>query len=453
MTDLHLHSKYSRAVSPQMNLPVMSQFARQKGFDILTAGDFTHPVWSKEIREILEERDEGLYGLPDKEDPTRFILSTEISSIYKQGDKLRRIHSLIFAPDFTAAEKFTRALVEKGCNLNADGRPIVGLSAKALLEMILEIDERGFLIPCHVWTPHFGVYGSASGFDSLEEAFDDMAPYVYGIETGISSDPGMNWQVAELENRSILSFSDAHSPAKMGREATVMELESPTYENIRKAIMHPSVIASGAKQSRKEIATAAPRNDKNTIAYTIEFYPEEGKYHYSGHRNCKVSIGPDEIREGGNMCPVCRRKVTEGVLYRLQELSDAKRMDRVGTKKDTNGVQWRVDKEEKQPPFINLVPLLEVAAESLGSTVNSQKSKNLYAKLCSELGSELYVLLHASLEGIEKVGGGTVAQGVSKVRSGNISIEPGYDGEYGKVSIWGKDEEKVSDIPQLKLDF
>lgn len=436
-----------------MNLPVMSQFARQKGFDILTAGDFTHPVWSKEIREILEERDEGLYGLPDKEDPTRFILSTEISSIYKQGDKLRRIHSLIFAPDFTAAEKFTRALVEKGCNLNADGRPIVGLSAKALLEMILEIDERGFLIPCHVWTPHFGVYGSASGFDSLEEAFDDMAPYVYGIETGISSDPGMNWQVAELENRSILSFSDAHSPAKMGREATVMELESPTYENIRKAIMHPSVIASGAKQSRKEIATAAPRNDKNTIAYTIEFYPEEGKYHYSGHRNCKVSIGPDEIREGGNMCPVCRRKVTEGVLYRLQELSDAKRMDRVGTKKDTNGVQWRVDKEEKQPPFINLVPLLEVAAESLGSTVNSQKSKNLYAKLCSELGSELYVLLHASLEGIEKVGGGTVAQGVSKVRSGNISIEPGYDGEYGKVSIWGKDEEKVSDIPQLKLDF
>ncbi len=461
VTDLHLHSKYSRAVSPQMNLPVMSQYARQKGFDILTAGDFTHPVWSKEIREMLEERDEGLYGLPDKEDPTRFILSTEISSIYKQGDKLRRIHSLIFAPDFGAAEKFTKALVSKGCNLNADGRPIVGLSAKALCEMILDIDERGFLIPCHVWTPHFGVYGSASGFDSLEEAFGDMAPYVYGIETGISSDPGMNWQVSELANRSILSFSDAHSPAKMGREATVMELEKPSYENIRKAIMSQSVIASlckaEAKQSTKEIATSPatqdPRNDKNHIAYTIEFYPEEGKYHYSGHRNCKVSIGPDEIREGGNICKVCNRKMTEGVLYRLQELSDEKLMDRVGTNIDENGVQWRIDKEGKQPPFVNLVPLLEVAAESLGSTVNSQKSKNLYAKLCSELGSELEVLLHASLEDIEKIGGGTVAQGVRKVRSGDIAIEPGYDGEYGKVSIWKRGEEKLSAVPQLKMEF
>jgi uncharacterized protein (TIGR00375 family) len=439
VTDLHLHSKYSRAVSPQMNLQVMAQYARQKGLDILTAADFTHPVWFKEIQSLLEESEEGLYELKEEKQETdrkkvRFMISTEISSIYKQGDKLRRIHNLLFVPSIAVAEKLTKALVAKGCNLNADGRPIVGISAEALLDLLLSIDDRSFLIPCHIWTPHFGVYGSASGFDSLEEAFGSLSQYIYGIETGLSSDPDMNWQVKELFNRSILSFSDAHSPAKMSREATVMDLEAPTYENIKQAIMR--------------------KNDANKIVYSLEFYPEEGKYHFSGHRNCKVSIGPDKIRTEGTTCPVCHKRLTEGVLYRVQELSDPALFDRVQTKENAAGVKWYTDKLKQQPPYVKLVPLLEIAAESLSSTVSSQKSKDLYAKLCAELTSELEVLLRVPISAIEKVGGMRVAQGVTKIREGTIAIEPGYDGEYGKVQIWQEGElKRIQDVPQLSLDF
>ena len=440
VTDLHLHSKYSRAVSPQMTLSVMAHYARQKGIDLLTAADFTHPVWFKEIQSQLQEAEEGLYQL--KEDvggkPVRFLLSTEISSIYKQGEKLRRIHNLLFVPSFAVAEKLTKALVSKGCNLNADGRPIVGISSEALLELLLSIDDRAFLIPCHIWTPHFGVYGSASGFDSLDEAFGKMAKYIYGIETGLSSDPDMNWQVKELMHRSILSFSDAHSPAKMVREATVFELVELTYEHLRQAIMR----------------LYTKSETKNKIAYTLEFYPEEGKYHFSGHRNCKVSVGTDEIRTGGTTCPVCHKRMTEGVLYRVQELSDESLLDRVETKANAAGVKWYIDRKQIQPPYVKLVPLLEIAAESLSSTVASQKSKDLYTKLCHELGSELQVLLHTPIADIEKVGGMKIAQGVTKVRVGTIAIEPGYDGEYGKVAIWEEGEVKqLSDVPQLKLDF
>jgi uncharacterized protein (TIGR00375 family) len=444
VTDLHLHSKYSRAVSPQMTLPVMASYARQKGIDILTAADFTHPVWFKEIQAQLEETTEGLYKLKVESGKLKdtkdvlFMLSTEISSIYKQADKLRRIHNLVFVPGFSTAEKFTKALVSRGCNLNADGRPIVGISSEALLELLLSVDDRSFLIPCHVWTPHFGVYGSASGFDSLEEAFGSLEKYIYGIETGLSSDPDMNWQINELLNRSILSFSDAHSPAKMSREATVFELKEPTYETIKEAIM----------RLPEKLET------KNKIAYTLEFYPEEGKYHYSGHRNCKVSVGPEEIRRGGTTCSVCHRRMTEGVLYRVQELSDEKLLNRLETKENSSGVKWYTDRMHIQPPYVKLVPLLEIVAESLSSTVASQKSKDLYAKLCSELESELHVLLRAQVAAIEKVGGMKVAQGITKVREGAIAIDPGYDGEYGVVKIWKEGEVKeMQDIPQLKLEF
>jgi uncharacterized protein (TIGR00375 family) len=440
VTDLHLHSKYSRAVSPQMTLSVMAAYGRQKGIDLLTAADFTHPVWFKEISALLTEAEEGLFLLKDDKEKKqiRFLLSTEISSIYKQGDKLRRIHNLVFVPSFATAEKFTKALVSRGCNLNADGRPIVGLSSETLLDLLLSIDERAYLIPCHIWTPHFGVYGSASGFDSLDSAFGKMAKYVYGIETGLSSDPDMNWQIKELMDRAILSFSDAHSPAKMVREATIFDLEELTYENVRQAIMRP--------------LTHAKTNNK--IAYTLEFYPEEGKYHFSGHRNCKVSFGPDEIRSDGTTCPICHKRMTEGVLFRVQELSDKSLLNRVETKSNDAGVKWYVDRKHMQPPYVKLVPLLEIAAESLSSTVASQKSKDLYAKLCRELESELNVLLKAPIADIEKAGGMKVAQGITKVREGAIAIDPGYDGEYGKVTIWEKGEVKhMQDVPQLKLDI
>lgn len=457
VTDLHLHSKYSRAVSPQMTLPVMAAYARLKGIDILTAADFTHPVWFKEIKSQLVESTEGFYKLKDDVPGAKeiyFMLSTELSSIYKQGDKLRRIHNLIFVPSFETAEKLTKALVARGCNLNADGRPIIGISSEALLELLLSIDERAFLVPCHIWTPHFGVYGSASGFDSLDEAFGKYSKYIYGIETGLSSDPDMNWQIKELMNRAILSFSDAHSPAKMLREATVFDLEEPTYENMRQGIMRLSITGITSSTSTTSKKARDTRDTSNRIVYTLEFYPEEGKYHFSGHRNCKVSVGPDEIRSGGTTCPVCQRRLTEGVLYRVQELSDKMLLDRVQTKENDSRVKWYTDKMHIQPPYVKLVPLLEIAAESLSSTVSSQKSKDLYDKLCRELESELHVLLHAPLSDIEKVGGMKIAQGITKVREGAISIDPGYDGEYGKVAIWEEGEVKqMSDVPQLKLEF
>lgn len=420
----------------------MSQLAKQKGLDILTAADWTHPLWFKEISLLLEESQEGMYTLKSEQNDvkkTQFILSTEISSIYKQGDKLRRIHNLVFAPNLETADKISKELLRRGCNLSADGRPIIGLSSKQLLQMILDIDERCMLIPCHVWTPHFGIYGSASGFDSLEEAFEELAPHIYGIETGLSSDPEMNWQIKELHARSILSFSDAHSPAKMGREATVLVTKDEndtapvTYEDIRSAFMR--------------------KNEKLRIGYTIEFYPEEGKYHFSGHRNCKVVFGPEDIKSKGNTCPVCKRRLTEGVLYRLQQL--ANQTSTVGIKHNEQRLKWYVDNAKQHPPFVKLVPLLEIVAESMEATVASQKVKDKFAEVCRVFGSEINVLLKTSVKDIEKLFGERLAEGVEKVRAGTIAIDPGYDGEYGKVAIWGPEEimHKLKTTPVNQLGF
>lgn len=445
VTDLHLHSKYARAVSPQMNLQMMARLAQQKGINVLSAADFTHPVWFREITEQLEEAEEGLYRLKShfsnfksqipNEKGVRFMLGTEMSSIYKQGDKLRRVHNLIFVPSLEIAEKFNRAVVARGGNLNSDGRPIIGMSSRDLLELLLGIDERAFLIPAHIWTPHFGVYGSASGFDSLEEAFGDLAKYVFGIETGLSSDPDMNWQVPELMNRAILSFSDAHSAPRMAREATVVYLEALSFLNIRHAF---------ERMSKTELG------DTNRVAYTLEFYPEEGKYHFSGHRDHNVVFGPEGIRERGNVCPVCGRRLTEGVLYRVQQLSDEQLFDRV-QEEMIHGVKWYTDAKKIQPPYVKLVQMQQIVAEALGSSVASKKTQALYAKLCDELDSELHVLLKAPVADIERVAGGRVAEAITKVREGNIAIEPGYDGLYGKVSIWHEGEGKISEAPQMKL--
>lgn len=461
VTDLHLHSKYSRAVSKHMTLPVMADYAKQKGLDLLTASDWTHPLWFREIREQLQESSEGIYRLREdtSDTPTRFLLSTEISSIYKQGEKLRRIHNLVFVPNLETAEKVTRALLSTGANLSADGRPIIGLSSRNLLELILGIDERCMLIPCHVWTPHFGIYGSASGFDSLEEAFGDLAQYIYGIETGLSSDPEMNWQIPELKTRSILSFSDAHSPAKMGREATVFELEEITYGSVRQAIMRPSqisVLGSQLSDKRQSVSQltgklktgqlgSENRKQKtdNRILYTIEFYPEEGKYHYSGHRHCKVSYRPEEVTEKGTTCPICLRKMTEGVMLRVQTLAGDFYAQRAISTKHDSSLLWYTDKEHTNPSYVKLVPLLEVVAESMGATVLSQKVTNQYELLCQTFSSELEILLKTPLQALRKIGGDRLAESIQKVREGNIDIIPGYDGEYGKVRIW-KEGEKVA---------
>ncbi|MCL4353663.1 endonuclease Q family protein [Patescibacteria group bacterium] len=450
VADLHLHSKYSRAVSQNMILPVMADFARKKGIDIISTGDFTHPLWIREIQSQLKESGEGLYRFKDQgskikdENDVLFLLSTEIASIYTQGEKLRRIHNLIFSPSIEICEKINKELTRRGCNLHSDGRPIIGLSSKNLLEIVSSIDPRAILIPCHIWTPHFGIYGSASGFGSLDEAFGDSARFVYGIETGLSSDPLMNWQVEELDNRSILSFSDAHSPAKMGREATVfvsskngisndklqISNEEITYEDIRLAIMR--------------------RNGKLKIGYTIEFYPEEGKYHFSGHRNCGVVYGPEDLKAKGEICPVCHRRLTEGVLNRVMQLSTRLYGKVFSVKMSDKGIKWYIDQTKNHPPFVKLVPLLEIIAEAMHSTVSSRKVTGIYDMLCSSLGSEFNVLLLSSVTDIEKYSDSRIAQAISKVREGNIIIDPGYDGEYGKVKI-ERAEEKIQGQPVREM--
>lgn len=455
VADLHLHSKYSRAVSRDMVLPTMAHWARLKGIDILSATDWTHPLWFREIRNQLEEKYEGLYRLKsqissnkpqaaEKREPL-FLLSVEIASIYSQGGKLRRIHNLVFAPNFDVVDKISKELTKRGCNLLSDGRPIIGLSSKQLLELILAIDQRAMLIPCHVWTPHFGIYGSASGFDSLDESFGEYSEYIYGIETGLSSDPEMNWQVAELINRSILSFSDAHSPAKMAREATVFVLQDKTstateitYEDIRLAIMRKN-------------------HGKYKIGYTIEFYPEEGKYHFSGHRNCKVVFGPEEIKKSGTICPVCKRKLTEGVLVRVEQLSSKRFLDRVEKKTSPSGLLWFTDKSKTHPPYVKIVPLLEVVAEAMEATVGSGKVRTAYTDLCNEFESEIHALLKTPLDVIARSAGTRIADGIGRIRKGALVIDPGYDGEFGKVKIFEEKEiekEKTdATVPQLRLEL
>lgn len=422
-----------------MILPTMAKVALEKGVRLLSASDWTHPVWFKEISNLLEEAGEGVYQLASGIGLTksvRFVLSTEISCIYKQGNKLRRIHNLVFISSLSKAEEFSKALVAKGCNIASDGRPIVGLTSKQVLELLLEIDEKGFLIPCHVWTPHFGLYGSASGFDSIVEAFGDLSTYIYGVETGLSSDPQMNWQIPELSSRSILSFSDAHSPAKMGREATVIEMENIDFPHLKMAI-----------QKNK--------SSSNKIIFTVEFYPEEGKYHFSGHRGCKVRLTPEEEQKKGRICPICKKQLTEGVFVRLSRLAGKETLESAVIKPNESGLLWFTDPLKIHPPYVKLVPLLEIIAQAHDSTVLSQKVKLAYNKATGSLGSELDILLKISIDEITKVVGEKVAQSIMRVRAGEITIEPGYDGEYGIVKIWNKtDQESVlSRSPQLAMNF
>jgi uncharacterized protein (TIGR00375 family) len=455
ISDLHLHSKYSRAVSPQMILPEIDKWAVKKGVNLLTTGDFTHPLWLRSIKKELEEVGEGIYKLKTRtseqktRDNIRFLLTTEIACIYKQGGRLRRIHNLVFAPNLETVNKINKELLSRGCNLSSDGRPIIGLSSKNLLELLLNIDRKIILIPCHAWTPHFGIFGSASGFDSIKESFEELSNYIYGIETGISSDPWMNWQIEELQNRSILSFSDAHSLPKMGRELTVFEinktLDTLSYVDIGKAISYPLRKKSGHNVT-----------GESGVAYTVEFYPEEGKYHYTGHRKCKVIKSPQQIKESGNICPKCSRKLTEGVMYRLQQLAkDGNDFKPYNSHVDSRNVSWIDDPFKNHPSFVKLVPLNEIIAEGLGSPVSSEKVKAKFDELCLEFGSEINILLKISIQDLTKSSSEKIAEGIEKVRSGDIIIDPGYDGEYGKVRIWNreifKEEKDQGNQLHLKL--
>lgn len=378
------------------------------------------------------------YKKVESENDPKFVLSVEISSIYSQGGKVRRVHNLVFVPSLASAEKINKELIKRGANLSSDGRPIIGLSSRNLLELVLEQDSESLFVPCHAWTPWFSLYGSKSGFDSIEECFGDYSKHIYAVETGLSSDPFMNWKIPELSNRSILSFSDSHSAMRMGREATVLRSKKS------KEITYKDMV-SAIKREKKEF----------DISYTIEFYPEEGKYHYTGHRNCNIIQTPDETRKNGDICTVCKRPLTVGVMHRVEELAKVDILEH--TKMNPTGIKWILDPKRQHPPFVKLVQLIQIIAEAEKSTVSSQKSINIYNVLCETFGSELNVLLRTDRKEIESVVGEKISEGIMKVRGGDISINPGYDGEYGVVSIWPKDnietKTEVPDQSQLGIDF
>lgn len=405
IADLHLHSKYSRAVSQQMVIPEIAKWARKKGINLVGAPDWTHPLWVKELRRDLKEVGEGVYAYREDLKGPRFLLVTEIASIYSQGGKGRRIHTLFFAPSFSVVEAINQKLSSRQVKLMSDGRPITSLSSVEICELVFSISKDCLVIPAHAWTPWFSLYGSRSGFDSIKECFGQFTDQIYAIETGLSSDPAMNWRIKELDKRSIVSFSDAHSPRKLGREATVLTLENTekvSYEEIKKAIINEQ------------------------IAYTIEFYPEEGKYHYTGHRHCGIKQSPEETKKLGTTCPVCGKPLTVGVMHRVEQLA-------------SRSSDFR---PAKRPDYKMLVPLMEILAESLGYGFSSQIVETEYNRLIAEFVSEFNVLLNVDIREITKVSGEKVAEGLRRVREREILIDPGYDGVFGTVKIWQTNKEK-----------
>ncbi|MBI2617750.1 DNA helicase UvrD [Candidatus Gottesmanbacteria bacterium] len=437
IADLQLHSKYARAVSQEMVIPKMWEWGKRKGIGILATGDWTHPLWMREIKTYCEEMGNGLLKLKNhppvggsniknEEDGPYFLLESEVSCIYSQGGKARRIHTLIWAPTVESAEKINKELTRQGANLMSDGRPIIGLTSIEVCDIVFSIDPKCLIIPAHIWTPWFSLYGSESGFDSISEAYGRFAKDIYAVETGLSSDPAMNWRIKELDTRAIVSFSDAHSGPKLGREATVFDLHTLSFDSIREAL----------KQNSEA---------ENRIAYTIEFYPEEGKYHYTGHRNCDVKQTPSQTREKGTLCPVCGRKLTVGVMHRVEELAGRTEEELKIIKRELGGTKMEGIYSEtfpNRPSYVMMVPLQEILSEAIGTVPTSVTTQNEYKKLTDHLGGEFHILLQKDLADIAKVSGERVAQSIEKVRKGNIVVDPGYDGVFGIVKIWGNEKEK-----------
>ena len=418
VADLHIHSRYAYACSKNLTLANIAEAAKVKGIGLLATGDFTHPAWVDELTANLAQVDRGTYQY----EGVNFVLGTEISCVYRQGGKARRLHLLLFLSSLEAVERFNGELSRRGVKLEGDGRPSVGTSAAELTCLALDVDPAAMVIPAHIWTPWYGLLGSVSGFDSLEECFGDLTAEIRAVETGLSSDPAMNWGVSEMAGRAIVSFSDAHSLPNLGREVTVFR-GRPTYDGLKAAV------------------------DQNAIAYTIEFYPEEGKYHYNGHRNCGVRQSPGETAAmGSGRCPVCNRPLTLGVLHRVDALSSTS-----GTARDadpTPGPDGFISPPDERPPFLRLVPLEELLAEILGVGRRTKTVANMYRRICAELGSELDVLAHARPEDIRHVAGDQVAQAVLKARTGQVVTEPGFDGQYGSVRVWA---ESPGDVEQRVL--
>jgi len=401
--DFHIHSKYARATSPDMNLENLDTWAKIKGIKIISTGDFTHPAWFKELQEKLEPAEPGLYKLKGSEAGTRFILTTEISCIYSTKGGVRKVHLLLFAPSLEAVEKINTHLGWIG-NLKSDGRPIIGINAKEVVKICLDASPDCMVIPAHAWTPWFSVFGSKSGFNSLEECFDEYTQYIYAIETGLSSDPAMNWRISQLGSVALISNSDSHSLAKIGREANVFDTEVSYFG----------------------VADALKTKDPAKFLFTAEFFPEEGKYHYDGHRACEISMKPEESKKHDNICPKCGKPLTIGVLNRVAELADRPEGFR----------------PEGAIPFKSLIPLEEIIADSFGVGVASKRVREEYEKAIQVFGNEFSILLDAEETALREATLPEIAEGIMRVRDGKVHIEPGYDGEYGKIKIFKEGEQE-----------
>ena len=470
LADLHLHSPYAFACSKALTLPNLAAWARRKGINLLATGDFTHPIWAEQLQSRLIPDADGLYRYAGNggdygdagnagsngNDGVRFVPATEISCVYRQDGHARRIHLLIIVPTLDAAANFTRRLARYG-NLANDGRPTVSLSARDLTDLALSTHPAASVIPAHAWTPWYGVYGSKSGFDALTDCFGDLAPQITAIESGLSSDPAMNHAIPELRSRAIVSFSDAHSPQRLGREMT--------------AFAAPLSWAG---------LSAALRNRQ--VAYTVEFYPEEGKYHYSGHRKCGVALDTAALAANGPDCPICGRPLTLGVLHRISALSDRPiatnltptadgfiHFDANGDSNGNGGSDGNgdggingngdggingnggsygddsnddgnsgyndADSDTAKPPYARLVPLPEIISAVRGVGVNSRAVQREYAAATDALGSELNALLRAAPSDLNAAVSDDLANAILRARAGQIDITPGYDGQYGAVRI------------------
>ena len=403
-TDLHIHSKYSRATSKNLTLEELAIWAKKKGLSLIGTGDFTHPAWFEEIKQKLIPSDDGTFRLkPEIEKEinasVKFMLTVEISTIYKKWGKTRKVHHVVFVPNLKTAEIFRNKLDAIG-NIKSDGRPILGLDSRNLLEIVLESGENSYIIPAHIWTPWFSVLGSKSGFDSIEDCYGDLSEHIFALETGLSSDPEMNWRVSKLDKYRLVSNSDAHSASKLAREATVFDID-PNYYSIMNAL----------------------KTGEGYVG-TVEFFPEEGKYHEDGHRKCNICMSAEETQKHNGICPVCGKPMTIGVSYRVNELAD---------KKDLKILPKTAGK------VYSLIPLQEIISEIMQVSASSKSVCNEYEKLINKFGTELSILQDIPTDEISKTSE-ILAEAIARLRKGQVIKQAGYDGEYGVIKLFNPNE-------------
>jgi len=424
IADLHIHGRYSRATSERMCVEEIARFARVKGLNLVGTGDFTHPKWLKELQETLvSETGTGLYKIArNPESPVRFMITAEVNTVFSFDNEAKKIHHVVLTPSIETAVQINERLSKHG-NLVIDGRPTLNMSASHLVEEVMEVSSENMVFPAHAWTPWFSIFGAFSGFNSVEDCYQDMTKHIYALETGLSSDPPMNWRLSKLDSLALVSNSDCHSfwPWRIGREANVFELEEISY--------HAVVDAIQAK-------------DKRRFKFTIETDPAYGKYHWTGHRNCRVALSPQEAIKLGNICPVCRRKLTKGVEQRVEELADR-----------PTGFE-----PESAIGFVRLLPLSEIIATVLNiESPSTQKVWSIYNALIEKFGDEYAVLMNAPLDVLGSIVDAKVAEAIVRVREGNVKVVPGYDGVYGRLVVFDDDIVKKSNserVQQLNLsDF